>query len=197
MDLASHTEAVPSTSVVILPPDVPTEFVSTRILKVGTPYRLSVCGVPITRKEYYEKAKALPQFSKEHASNVRHTIDRVHKLVSDQIEQMICSTKNPLVAEGIRADCAFNALAWYTFFDPFSHPLRKFVFRSDTLVPIVALHADALYKYGVYVKQLPDQGIYDKLKTMHMDVARHYYDYCAHVTVARMEGWDLSWVTKW
>lgn len=168
-----------------------------RILKLGTPYRLSVCGQPITRREYYAKLAALPQFIVEHASNVRHTMDRVHKLVGDQVEQMICLIRNPSIPEGVQADAAFNVLAWYTFFDPFSHPLRKFVFRKDAIIPHVDKHADALYKYGLYIVQTPDEEIYAKLKKMHVDVARHYYDYCAHVTVGRMEGARMDWITQW
>jgi len=128
---------------------------------------------------------------------VRHTLDRIFKLGAETVDMLIVNAGHPLVPDFIRADCAFSALAWHAFFEPFAHPQRKFVLKRERLIPIIETNADALYKYGVYVKQLPDASIHAKLKKMHVDTAKQYFDYCAHVTIARMEGEDLSWITQW
>lgn len=188
-------EAEPQLDAVINPSPEPPEEVYR--LKPGVPYRLAVCGQPIPRTEYYQKLVGLNNWRLEHAANVRSTMDRVYKYASDNVDMMMVSATHPLTPDFIKAECAFNALAWYTFFDPFAHPKRKHVFKSGFLMPYIESHADSLYKYGVYVKQLPSEEIYGKLKDKHVDTARQYFEYCAHVTVARMEGADLSWITQW
>lgn len=182
----------------VLVPDQPAEPIEVPVpLKKGVPYRLSVCGEPISRPMYYSKLRTLEEFKSEHASNVRHTMDRVFRQNADSLDMVMSNITHPLLPDFMKADAAYIVLAWYTFFDPFAHPKRKFMFKKDWLVPHVELHPDSLYKYGVYVKQAPDAHIHSKLKTMHVPTAQQYFDYCAHVTVAAMEGEELSWITKW
>ena len=179
----------------LAPPALPPTEERPRLKLV--PYRLAVCGQPLSRREYFSHLTGIDKFRVEHASDVRHTLDRIYRLGGEMIEMLVVNAHNPVVPEAVRADCAFTALAWYTFFNPFAHPKRKFIFRADRLVPVVEKNADTLYKYGVFIKQLPDPDVHIKLKQMHIDTARQYFDYCANVTVARMAGVDLDWITAW
>lgn len=179
----------------LVPPALPVEEERPKIKEV--PYRLAVCGQPITRRAYHKHLTGIDRFRVEHASDIRHVLDRVYKLGSEYIELLVVNAYNPVVPEHHRAECAFTALAYYTFFQPFQHPKRKFLFRPEPLIATLSKHADTLYKYGVFVKQLPDPEIHKQLQQMHVDTARHYFDYCTNVTVARMAGVNLEWMTAW
>lgn len=168
-----------------------------RNLKPGTTYRLSVCGIPITRQEYVSRCEDIDSFKREHMVKVRHTMDQISRFSSEHIDNYVAQAAHPSVEPGVRASYAFNAVAWYTFFDPYAHPQRKHFFKSGFLLPILELSADAFYKHAVFVRQTPNAEVFKRMLAKHPEVASHYFDYAAMMTVARMQSEDLDWLTNW
>jgi len=173
------------------------EYDPLKNLKPDVTYKLGVCGVPMTRLEYYSRREQLSDFLEQHSIKVRFVLDQIATLTAENIDEMVFNSSHPLMSPSIRAECAFNVLAWHTFFDPFAHPKRKHFFKKDFLLPILELSAESYYKWAVYVHQQPNTQTFNKMRTLHPQVVEHYHEYCANMMIEQREGVDASWLTTW
>lgn len=166
-------------------------------LAKGVEYRLGVCGVPISRPEYFRRKENMGEFLVEHAVKIRHTLDQVYHVGMDSIDLFVMNSMNLLEDPSTRGMSAFTVIAWYTFFNPFPHPDRKHFFKRDFLEPVLAQNPEAYYKWAVYVNQKPDTAVYEKMQAMNPQLAQHYFDYCANMLVVKREKIDVGWLTNW
>lgn len=166
-------------------------------LAKGVTYRLGACGVPISRPDYFARKENIGAFLVEHAVKVRHTLDQVSQIGMDTIDILVMNSVNILEEPSVRGMSAFSVIAWYTFFNPFTHPDRKHFFKRDFLEPVLFNNPDAYYKWAVYVHQKPDAAIYQKMLSMNPEVAKHYFDYCANMLIVKREKIEVGWLTNW
>lgn len=161
------------------------------------PLSLAILGEPISKSEFELRARLSDKFITSFMDSIRsmtHTLSLFSGYTIDK--QMYDALSEPEAATSPMK--AWHVVAWHTFFEPYVLPARKHHISLDGLIKIIERSADAYYLYAVFVLKEPSLAVYNKLKTLHPEVASKYANHCKNFSVAKISHRkQLDWLLVW
>lgn len=136
-------------------------------------------------------------FIDAHANKLRFMQAQMAMLTQQDIDGSIQLALNPMGSNEQRSKHAYQAYAWMRTFKPFEHPSRGFFVDLDKLATPISLHADYLYRFGLFFRIEPDKEIHARLTELHVPTSKLYWNYCVAARVAELQGYDLKALVNW
>jgi hypothetical protein len=113
----------------------------------------------------------------------------------DDVEQRIIAALSPSSPQTDRAIKAWEVVAWFTIFNPFSD--TDYYGKLDVLVDLIHSDADSLFMYLVTVRVEPCKLGERLLREMHKGKADAYKTYCEKYHKANESAPVSDWLFMW
>jgi len=144
-----------------------------------------VLGKPLRKRDILRHTSNARSAAKVFLSNYTGIVEKLSRMTWSDVEMSaIGASETSLLTKSEKAMAAFRVVAWHEVFHPFDAPARKHYLNIDRFKRVLYADPDALYLYGVFIKQSTDAEIYEKLNNMSKPTADKYYLHCVISEIA-------------
>jgi hypothetical protein len=143
--------------------------------------RVSLFGQPVSKSLVFQTREGLAEYQDEYESKLRFITVACSQIINN-------STAD-------RGKAAWHTLAWHEMFEKGEH--SKMYVREDRLMRVVTECPAALYYYGIFVVQSPNQNVYARLKQLDDSIALNYVRFCLACSFSHMGDRSLFSLSNW
>jgi hypothetical protein len=159
--------------------------------------RVSLFGQPVSKSLVFQTREGLAEYQDEYESKLRFIIDTIASYTWIDVGKLITVACSQIINNSTadRGKAAWHTLAWHEMFEKGEH--SKMYVREDRLMRVVTECPAALYYYGIFVVQSPNQNVYARLKQLDDSIALNYVRFCLACSFSHMGDRSLFSLSNW
>lgn len=145
----------------------------------------------------FQTREGLAEYQDEYESKLRFIVDTIASYTWIDVGKLITVACSKIIhnTKADRGKAAWHTLAWHEMFEKGPH--SKMYVREDRLMKVVCECPAALYYYGIFVVQSPNQNVYARLKQLDDSIALNYVRFCLATSFSHLGDRSLMNLSNW